>query len=241
MRSSYFKEILFPQNAGNEILLPDASWPAFLTIMRFIYREELVIDKRFIKDTLVAAEAYDVREVMFAISCLMDVDMLPIVINHAHESQVDRLEEVWHVCLEDCLNQFLVPEKFCLLSRDSVHMMVRDVKLEIQHERIWNLCVEWARSQCYTTGVAEPGPKDLRKVMLSFLYDIRFYEMSFKTFTDSAASSGILKRNEAMAIYKFLILHNHINSFGPDGKSETGVASDCSDFEEADCLPLTEL
>lgn len=250
------------------IHLPDVSWPAFLTLMRFLYREELVIDRRFIPETLAAAERFDVKEIIFAIACLMDVNVLPDVLNYAMtEERVDRLRDVWYICLHDHVQDhlhlspersFLLPERFNRLTDLSIRQVVRDERLQVPHEILWKLCLEWAGSQLTEKdgrdvdggsddggdGGDRPSPapvlhslahaRRLRQLMRPFLFDLRYWELGFKSFTEGPASSGVLSLREAMSVYKILVFNEDTHLFQEDDRRHGDVREESDDDDGDD-------
>lgn len=220
------------RRSKDPIVVEDVARTVFLTIMRYIYCHEIVIDKGYVYETLVAADKFDIPEIMFSIAALIDMDILPIVFNYTTASEKDKLGFLCSYHMRSNVTSFLGPECFMLLTQASVARVVGDEELVCDEIVLWKTCVSWAEQECERRSQGKATTvQEKRRVMKSFLSNFRFKYMPLEEFTRGPADSGILKLTEVVDVYKYFAsaipLTMFTNASRGSGGTRRGSTASC--------------
>ena len=190
-------------SSKDHVVIDDVAMTVFLTIMRYIYCHEIMIDKGFVYETLAAADKFEMPNITFAVAALIDSSILPIVCNYTKASESKRFGSLCAQMIRENVKAFLTPERFMLLTQASVAMIVADDELACDEILLWDICMDWARQECENRLGKVATAKDMRLAMKPFLSDFRFRFMSLEEYTRGPADSGILKLVEVVDVYSF--------------------------------------
>ena len=190
-------------SSKDHVVIEDVAMTVFLTIMRYIYCHEIMIDKGFVYETLAAADKFEMPDITFAVAALIDLSILPVVCNYTTASESNRFGSLCSLMIRQNVDAFLTPERFMQLTQASVAMIVADHELACDEILLWDICMDWARQECENRLGKAATAKDIRLAMKPFFSDFRFRFMSLEDFTRGPADSGILKLVEVVDVYKF--------------------------------------
>lgn len=203
LRSPVFKAMFFgalPEVGTIEI--PDVEVIPFYSLLRYIYCLEGVIDKAWVRETLYAADKYEVPDLKQAVALLLDeeriYEVLEYISSTASLTDIDGRVESFVMKIE-----FLNSDVFLTLSPSSIEWVVDIDGWKVDELKLWNRCVEWANVQSRNEGVDEPSAHDLRNEMLPFLKFFRLPLIPVADFAAGPADSGILTFAETQDVYKF--------------------------------------
>ena len=181
------------------IVLQASEWMPFMTIMRFIYCDEVVIHPDHVVATLKAAEQYQIPEISFAVAVFLNDDNIIDILNYTHGTDAKRLA---HPCAEYVrTNVYKVPtnvikKKFARLTPAAVKSIVSDCQLPAKPLHLWNLCIAWSVGENRRRGIKSPTHEDQRSVMADFIQDFKFENMDAAEFAEGPAKSKILTMDE---------------------------------------------
>jgi len=192
--------------------LSDVCPSVFMSILRFIYRREVVIEKDLIEPVLDAAEKYQIKFFPKALESLVTeetvLDFFPFVVRMVGVRH-DLFNTVWNV-LQDNLASILNTSDFLELSaQDLKHILERD-SLKIQEIDLYNAYVKWADHQCQENGL-ELTDANRREVMVDIKL-IRFPCMSQRDFTLGPGKSNILTPEEKNDIYSYMAVKDDVTT-----------------------------
>lgn len=203
-RCPAFKNIL-AESMKDPVVIDDVALTVFLSVLRFLYCNEIVIERNFVFETLAAAQKFSLPDLTFAVACLMQQEprILPVVLNYATSAEENRFALLCSHMIGQDVKSFLV-DKFMLLTQASVTAVVADQSLAFNEYDLWQRCKEWAeQEQEKRSGKAAVDPKDLRSLMKPFLYHFRMTAMDLTQFTSGPADSGILTLEEVVDVYRY--------------------------------------
>jgi len=212
--SPVFFTMIFPSNESNfdrknEKELSDVSPSVFMSILRFIYRREVVIEKNLIEPVLDAIEKYDIKSFPQALESLVTketvLDFFPFVVGERH-----RLFD--HVCkvFQDNFESILSSNEFLELSAQVLkHILERDT-LDIQEIDLYNAYVKWADHQCQEKEL-ELTDANRREVMVDIKL-IRFPCMSQRDFALGPGKSNILTPEEKLDIILYMAAKDDVKT-----------------------------
>ena len=214
-RSSVFQTMFYgslPETSAS-IRIPDVHVMALMSLLRYICCMEAVIDKSLIKETLYAADKYDVIDVKQAIGTLADNETIYEIIDYSTstETKTDLLHIKESSLKKDA--DFLISQRFLSLLPSSVTWIVGVEGWLVDEMKLWTRCVEWAKGKCDRKGIPYPTAADLRTEMLPFLHKFCFPSMTAVDFASGPADSGILNWEEVQDVYKCHALPDGAKTF----------------------------
>ena len=210
--SPVFVAMLFPQQAGYftqkfdekgrviiEIHDPYTHPTAVLSLFRFIYKKEVVVDRHLIQETLYAAEKYDVKNFAESLGFLITpetvLDFVPFVFNVGTR----------HILYQRCnwiifsQTKLLINMKsFLKIGNDVMEHILKSDYLQVRELDLFNAYVKWAHNECANLGITV-NDRNVSKVMLHLDF-IRFPIMTKEEFATGPALTGILSGDEKTSI-----------------------------------------
>ena len=208
LSSPVFAEMLFPSKSTNsdpllEVVIEDVHPTALLSILRFIYKKEIVIDRKFIEETLYAAQKFDVKNFVESLGFLVTtetvLDFVPFVNNMGERHDLyDRCNFI----VDSYISVLVDQEGFLNLEDAVMESILSSDYLQIDELHLFNAYLKWAGHQCKKRCLAV-NDQSLRKVMQDLRF-IRFPIMDAKEFATGPASLKLLKPEEIVSIYGFI-------------------------------------
>lgn len=202
-RCPAFRPIIGCDKTRDRIVIDDVALTVFLTVLRFVYCNEIVIDRNFVFETLAAADKFSLPDLSFAVACLMQQEsrILPIVLNYDTSVTENRFADLCSHMIQQDISSFLTND-LMLLTQASVTAVVSDASLGFREEELWRGCMEWAEEECEKRSL-ERTAANLRSLVKPFLFHFRFPLMDLVQFTAGPADSGILTLQEVVDVYKY--------------------------------------
>jgi hypothetical protein len=195
--------------ADDPVKLPEVPVPVFITLLRYFYCKEIIIEKAFIVETAFAADMYDIPDLSFAVGALLKPKSLTLVANaiadtpsHTHLKQQ---------VVDNILNRtpaYFVTNNFYNLSLDAMDMVIevishRKLVTPDQAADVWNGIVNWVHNQYEERGITdrETAPTKLKQVMKSLVDKFPFSRMTPEQFVSGPEASGLLPPNVVIDYY----------------------------------------
>ena len=226
LSSPVFAAMLFPKQSNClaskrdeedrlliEIEDPETHPTALLSLFRFIYKKEIVVDRQLIHETLYLAEKYDTKAFAESLGFLVTsetiLDFLPFVIN-VGDRHVLYSRCIW--IMRSQIKQILNSDSFLEIDDEVMKEILSCDWLQIQELELFNGYVKWADHQCLkredsscfesddTDVIVLVNDEDRRRVM-KHLNLIRFPIMSLEEFGSGPARTDILTAQEKLDIY----------------------------------------
>ena len=163
--------------AHDVIMMPTSEWMPFMTIMRFIYCDEVVIHPDHVVATLKAAEQYQIPEISFAVAALLDDDNIIDIVNYTHGTEAKRLAAPCVEYVRTNVTKLMTKGKFESLSPAAVKSIVSDSKLAADPLDLWDFCIAWSVAENRRRGIKTPTREDHRTVMADLIQDFKFEDM----------------------------------------------------------------
>ena len=218
MSSSVFSSMLFPteplfltskhDEKGRlmiEIEDPKTHPTALLTVLRFIYKKEVVVDPDLIEETLYLAEKYNVKNFAESLGFLVTpqtvLGFLPFVLlvgkNHV---LYDRCK--WII---DSQTKSVINSNYFLEIQDEiVQFIFSSDLLQIRELDLFKSYVEWADYQCQRQGIAI-NDENKRRVM-KHLNLIRFPIMTPEEFSSGPSMTNTLTGDETSSVFRYMLV-----------------------------------
>ena len=103
-------------------------------------------------------------------------------------------------------------EGFMHLTRDTLEIVAGLEPLACTERYLFESCLKWARHQLLESGNESPRDEEVREVLGSVLYKIRFPAMTSKEFAELTAHSQILTGDEKHDVYVYLATKEKLES-----------------------------
>lgn len=165
----------------------------------------MIIPKDKVGQVLYASEKYMLPKLKLAceqllqtLACSADA---PIVLQTAYSfNMLDLLQEsLYHIlkCPKKCLNS----ENALELSADCMEMILQSDELVLSEAEMFKFVLQWATYQCMKKDL-EASDHDIRDMLGSLLYLIRFPSMDQDFFTTEVSTREILNKDEMLSVYR---------------------------------------
>ena len=184
------------------------AYPAsFLSIMRYVYSQEILLEKDHLVETLILAKKYGLTEFMDEIisDCHLSNEILKLnVLSLLQFSFQENEDDIWYLAASffDKHCQELIREDYFLnLDIDVIVTLVRRPSLIVNELSLFYATYLWAEKRCEEEGL-NASPENLRSKMDPFIHYIRFPLMTGDEFRKGPGNTRILTGDEC---YKILL------------------------------------
>ena len=207
--SSVFKNMLFPPKEAmatspTEINMPDVDPTAFMTMLRFVYKKETILDRNKFRQTFVMAQQYGVNGFLSSLKFCLDkesvIDILPLIVEIGRQHIL--WNKSWDVIKTD-IQDITKQEGFLKLPRSVIREILEQDELNIQEIDLWNAYVKWADAQCIAK---DAFVNDINRGNIMKDIDlIRFPTMTAEEFASGPAKSNILSPEDKVSIFNYFL------------------------------------
>ena len=185
------------------IKITDIEPNAFMTLLRFIYRSETVVDRESIAETLYAAEKYDIKGLVENLRALISdetiLDFFPFVVAIGSEHALSK--QCWAM-LSTNMNKIVTQEAFLTLPENTLKAILEADGLVIEEIELFHAYVKWANQRCLENGL-EINDENRKKYMKDIKL-IRFPIMTSEEFDSSPADMDILSFQDKFEITRYM-------------------------------------
>lgn len=200
----------FSSEQYSEINIPDIEPASFLSLLRFLYTDEVSIGPDTVMSTLYAAKKYAVptleqRCVEFLKSNL-GPDNAFTLLSQARLFDEPQLAEMCLTCIDKFTVDSLTAEGFTDIDVGTLKSILERDSLSARESQLFEAAVRWADHECRRQDIAN-SCVNKRKVLEDALYLIRFPLMTLEEFANLVAQSGILTDKELVNLF----LHFTVN------------------------------
>lgn len=187
-----------------EIDIPDIDPETFNILLEYIYSDNINISKDKVGRVLYASEKYMLPKLKCACEMLLESLVCssdaPIVLQTAHSFNMpDLLQESLNYILK-CPKQCLNCQEALELSQECMEMILKSDELMLSEADIFTFVLQWATFRCMNN--EEISDQDIRNVLGSLLYYIRFPSMDQDFFTTVVSTRDILTKDEMLSVFR---------------------------------------
>ena len=177
----------------------------FLSIMRYVYSQDIVIEKNYLVETLILAKKYGLTR--FTEELVTKDYLTEEILKHniwsllefAYEENED---EIWHQAasfFDKHCEGFIRDNSFLYLDVDILTCLIQRPSLSVEELSLFYATILWAGKRCEEEGLEASGA-NLRSMIEPFIRDIRFPLMTGDEFREGPGMTGILTGDECYKI-----------------------------------------
>eukprot|EP00112_Aurelia_sp_Birch-Aquarium-sp1_P006454 Seg1713.2 transcript_id=Seg1713.2/GoldUCD/mRNA.D3Y31 product="BTB/POZ domain-containing protein 2" protein_id=Seg1713.2/GoldUCD/D3Y31 len=196
-------------NVG-EVEIPDVEPPAFLSLLKFLYSDEVQIGPDNVMGTLYAAKKYAVPTLEAAcvdfLKTNLGADNAFTLLSQARLFDEPQLAELCLTCIDKNTVDALNAEGFTDIDAETLSAVLERDSLGARENQLFEAAVKWSDHECRRQNIPN-SPENKRKLLGDALYLIRFPLMTLEEFANHAAQSGILTDKEIVGLF----LHFTVN------------------------------
>jgi len=225
--SSVFHAMFFGGLAESqeEIQVPDVEPAAFLTLLKYLYCDEIVLEADTVLATLYAAKKYIVPHLARACVSFLETSLTArnacLLLSQSRLfEEPELMSRCWEV-IDAQAQLALHSEGFCEIDMDTLKQILQRETLNCKEAVIFQAALQWAASECKRRHL-EVSPANCRTVLGDALYLIRLPTMALEDFANEAAQSGILTLQETTDIFLYFTARNK-PSLQYSSKSRAGL------------------
>lgn len=208
--------VLFTSLSGNwaesdEVIITDFDPSPFLTLLRFMYMDEIVFELKYLYDVLAISKKYMVDGISGPLTTgnqfrlLAQEKVWSFLMYSVYHSDKDLIRKCWKYIDDECENVINQDDFYDLDDKMLEEFLSRD-SLKVHELNLWNACLKWASKEC-SRKKWPLVPEKKRAVMEQFLHQIRLPLLSAKEFGEGPAESGILTDKEVSQLFKAITLN----------------------------------
>jgi BTB/POZ domain-containing protein 1/2 len=210
--SAVFDAMFNSELAAKEsvISLPDVEPAAFLSLLKFLYTDEVSIDPNTVMHTLYTAKKYAVPSLENA--CVdflkqnLSSDNAFMLLTQARLFDENALAQT---CLE-CIDKHSVDaseaEGFLEIDHKTLLSVLERDTLSIREVALFNSVVRWSEAECIRRGLSV-NPENQRTVLGRAVNLIRFPLMTVEEFASEVAQTGILTDREIVSLFLYFTVN----------------------------------
>ncbi|XP_023203239.1 BTB/POZ domain-containing protein 6-B-like isoform X1 [Xiphophorus maculatus] len=218
----------------SEIHIPDVEPAAFLTLLKYMYSDEVELDADTVLATLYAAKKYIVPAVAKACVGFLETSLEAknacVLLSQSRLfEEAELTERCWEV-IDAQAELALRSEGFCEIDRPTLEIVLQRETLNIREAAVFQAALSWAAAECRRQGLAVT-PRNQRTVLGKALYLLRVPSMSLQEFADGPAQSEVLTLAETHNIFLWYTATNKPQLDFPVGKRVGLAPQRCHRFQ----------
>ncbi len=196
----------YTETNAETIEVPDVDPDAFLTMLKYLYCDEIDLTPDNVLATLYAAKKYLVPAlanacVKFLESSLTAKNACLLLSQARLFSEPALTQRAWEV-IDAQAELALTSEAFSDIDYDTLMSILSRESLNCKETIVFAAANNWAASECLKQGLDDKDPEKRRQVLGdAALKKIRFPAMSIADFADAVATSGMLTLQETNDIF----------------------------------------
>ncbi|KAK7862632.1 hypothetical protein R5R35_001607 [Gryllus longicercus] len=225
--SSVFYAMFYGGLAENkaEIEVPDVEPSAFLTLLRYLYCDEIQLEADTVLATLYVAKKYIVPHLARACVNYLETSLTAknacLLLSQSRLfEEPELMQRCWEV-IDAQAEMALQSDGFPDIDIHTLESVLARETLNCKEKHLFDAAMFWASAECARREL-EPTPQNQRIVLGNALYLVRIPTMSLEEFANGAAQNGILTLQETIDIFlHFTASRKPILSFPT--KARTGL------------------
>lgn len=221
-------------NTSETIDVPDVDPDAFMTMLKYLYCDEIDLNPDNVLATLYSAKKYLVPALANACVHFLEQSLTArnacLLLSQARLfSEPALVQRAWEV-IDAQAELALTSDAFADIDFDTLMSILSRETLNCKETVVFNAANLWAKAECKRKDL-DPDTSEDRKIVLGkALHKIRFPAMSITDFADVVANSGMLTLKETNDIFMYFTA-KHKPDLDYDGKARRGLATQvCTRF-----------
>ncbi|XP_038074219.1 BTB/POZ domain-containing protein 6-like [Patiria miniata] len=204
--SSVFFAMFYGDLAENqtEIVIPDVEPQAFLTLLKYLYCDEVDLTPDNVLTTLYAAKKYIVPHLAQACVSFLERSLSArnacVLLSQSHLfEEPDLMQRCWEV-IDAQAEVALASDSFLEVDHKTLESILMRETLNVKEIVLFQAVSRWADAECNRKGL-HPNPENKRKVLSKALYLVRIPTMPVGEFANEAAQCGLLTLQETTDVF----------------------------------------
>ncbi|KAG5895181.1 hypothetical protein JTB14_007347 [Gonioctena quinquepunctata] len=194
-----------------EIEVPDVEPSAFLTLLKYLYCDEIQLEADTVLATLYVAKKYIVPHlarvcVNYLETSLTAKNACLLLSQSRLFEEPDLMQRCWEV-IDAQAEMAVKSEGFIDIDRSTLESVLGRETLNCKEMNLLEAALNWATAECSRREM-EPTPQNKRDVLGNALYLIRIPTMTLEEFANGAAQIGILTQQETIDIFFHFTANN---------------------------------
>ncbi|XP_038206449.1 BTB/POZ domain-containing protein 6-B isoform X2 [Zerene cesonia] len=187
-----------------EIEVPDVEPSAFLTLLKYLYCDEIQLEADTVLSTLYVAKKYIVPHVARACVNYLETSLTAknvcLLLSQSRLfEEPELMQRCWEV-IDAQAEMALTSEGFVDVDVSTLESVLARETLNCKEINLFEAALAWAQAECVRREI-EPTPTNKRAMLGGAIYLIRFPTMTLEEFANSAAQLGILTPQETIDIF----------------------------------------
>uniref|UniRef100_A0A1B0G5K1 BTB domain-containing protein n=1 Tax=Glossina morsitans morsitans TaxID=37546 RepID=A0A1B0G5K1_GLOMM len=204
--SSVFYAMFYGGLAENkqEIKVPDVEPTAFLTLLRYLYCDEIQLEPDNILATLYAAKKYIVPHLARACVNYLEVKLTAknacLLLSQSRLfEEPELMQRCWEV-IDAQAEMAIKSEDFVDIDLKTFESILWRETLNCKEIHLFEAALNWAQNCCQKMGIDQTA-QNMRKVLGQALHLIRIPTMTLDEFANGVAQTGILTSQETIDMF----------------------------------------
>ncbi|XP_017468195.1 PREDICTED: BTB/POZ domain-containing protein 6-B-like isoform X2 [Rhagoletis zephyria] len=204
--SSVFYAMFYGGLAENkqEIKVPDVEPSAFLTLLRYLYCDEIQLEPDNILATLYAAKKYIVPHLARACVNYLEVKLTAknacLLLSQSRLfEEPELMQRCWEV-IDAQAEMAIKSEDFVDIDLKTFESILSRETLNCKEIHLFEAALNWALNACQKMGI-DVTPQNKRNMLGQALHLIRIPTMTLEEFANGVAQTGILTSQETIDIF----------------------------------------
>ncbi|XP_076359088.1 BTB/POZ domain-containing protein 6-B-like isoform X2 [Tachypleus tridentatus] len=187
-----------------EIEIPDVEPAAFLTLLRYLYYDDISLEADTVLATLYAAKKYLVPHLARACVSYLETSLTAknacVLLSQSQLfEEPDLMQRCWEV-IDAQAELAVTSEGFGDIDYNTLETILSRETLNVKETILFQAVMNWATAECLRRDI-EPISENKRKVLGKALYLIRIPGMALEEFANGPAQSRILTLQETTDIF----------------------------------------
>ncbi|CRK95436.1 CLUMA_CG008698, isoform A [Clunio marinus] len=204
--SSVFYAMFFGGLAENksEISVPDVEPSAFLTMLKYLYCDEIQLEADNVLATLYVAKKYIVPHLCRACVNFLETSLTAknacLLLSQSRLfEEPELMQRCWEV-LDAQAEMAIKSEGFVDIDIKTFETILGRETLNCKEINLFEAALTWAHNACVKSDI-EPTPQNKRQILGHALFLIRIPTMTLEQFANHVAQLGILTQQETIDIF----------------------------------------
>ncbi|KAH8356391.1 hypothetical protein KR084_010529 [Drosophila pseudotakahashii] len=204
--SSVFYAMFYGGLAENkqEIKVPDVEPTAFLTLLRYLYCDEIKLEPEHILATLYAAKKYIVPHLARACVNYLEVKLTAknacLLLSQSRLfEEPELMQRCWEV-IDAQAEMAVKSEDFVDIDLKTFESILSRETLNCKEIHLFEAALNWALNACEKMSI-DDTPQNKRRLLGQALHLIRIPTMSLEEFANGVAQTGILSSQETIDMF----------------------------------------
>ncbi|KAF4527360.1 hypothetical protein B566_EDAN001139 [Ephemera danica] len=195
----------------SEIEVPDVEPSAFLTMLKYLYCDEIQLEADTVLATLYVAKKYIVPHLARACVTYLETSLTAknacLLLSQSRLfEEPELMQRCWEV-IDAQAEMALRSEGFVDIDLHTLESVLARETLNCKEMALFDAALSWARAECARREL-DMSPQNVRSVLGKALHLVRIPTMALEEFANGAAQQGVLTLKETIDIFLHFTAHN---------------------------------